>query len=80
MALGGSRPPHAGQAWFGQGRTSRSVQEDTIDSGLSLSAAFCPPAAGLFFTGKSQATEVPQLLASCSPSLRAAAEAPTGTG
>lgn len=31
MALSGSRPSHAGQDWFGQGRTSRSVQEDTID-------------------------------------------------
>lgn len=46
----------------------------------AISAAFCLPTAGLYFTSKSQATEVPLQLASWSPSLRAAAEVPMDTG
>lgn len=43
MALGWFRPSHAGQYWFGQGRTSSSAQQDTIDFDLisALFASFC---------------------------------------
>lgn len=42
MTLGWSRRSHAGQDGFGQGRTSRSAQEGTTDSGLTSICCLLP--------------------------------------